>query len=258
MTHRLLVIDDNVNYRVLVRYALEGTDVEVVGEASNAEDGIAEAKRLAPDLILLDIVMDRMDGLAALTPLRLAAPDATVVTVSAYADHDFWGRSSQLLDVAYISKGLPPAELAGALVRARTTAASSSSDTEALERCRFPSDLQSPRNARRFVSGTLRSWNCDDDLVDSALLLVSEMVTNAVIHAHSEIELVIVLRREVVRVEVIDAGDEIVHRRRAGSDAQSGRGMAMVEALSSSWGIDSHLAGKSVWFEISRSGGDAR
>lgn len=251
MSHRLLVIDDNPGYRTLVRYALAGSEVEIVGEAPNAAAGIVEAARLVPDLILLDIVMEGADGLQALQPLRESAPGAIVVTVSSYGEHEFWGRSPALQNVAYLSKGLPPSQLASELLR--ILHASRAAAREVLERLseHFDADLRSAGGARRFVAATLRGWGCSD-LVDSVSLLVSELVTNAVVHAHSEVELVVHLQRDRVRVEVIDAADEVVHRRDASSEAQSGRGMALIEALATSWGIDTLLAGKSIWFEVPR------
>lgn len=251
MSSRLLIIDDNPSYRTLVRYALAGTDIEIVGEASNAAGGIAEARRLAPDLILLDIVMEGTNGLEALQPLREAAPGAVVVTVSSYGEHEFWGRAPGLANVAYLSKGLPPSRLASELERVLVSARSSQREALDHRRQRFDADLRSAGGARRFVAEALTAWDCSD-MVDSASLLVSELVTNAVIHAHSDVELVVHLEPDLVRVEVIDGADEAVRRRDATSEAQSGRGMALIEALASSWGIDTLLTGKSVWFEMPR------
>jgi anti-sigma regulatory factor (Ser/Thr protein kinase) len=81
---------------------------------------------------------------------------------------------------------------------------------------------------------------------------VSELVTNAIVHAHSEVELAVHLRPGRVRIEVVDTARELVRRRDAKDDEQSGRGMALIEALAVAWGIDSLLAGKSVWFEMER------
>lgn len=250
MSPTLLVVDDNPNYRALVRLALRSSTIDVVGEAADAATGITEAARLRPELILLDIVMDRMDGLTAIKPMRDAVPDACIVTVSSYAEHELWGRPPVPARVAYISKALPPSllaeELERALERHRNAVAG---DVVVNESRRFPPVLQTAREARRFVSDTLRGWRCDE-LVDSVCLLVSELVTNSVIHAHSEVEVVLHLHTEVMRVEVIDAADEGVHRRAASSEDQSGRGMALIEAVASSWGIKSLAAGKSVWFEV--------
>ena len=112
----------------------------------------------------------------------------------------------------------------------------------------------SARQARRFVSDTLAQWG-DERFVDAASLLVSELVTNAVVHACSAVDVVVGHEgiHASLRVEVRDSS-----RRgpRLGSffdlDAVSGRGLALVEAMSDRWGVESGDAGKSVWFELER------
>ena len=247
---RLLVIDDNADYRLLVRYALDGTDLAVVGEAATPADGIRLAGELRPDAVLLDIVHRDDEGLMAVRPIQEAAPEATVIAVASYAEHELWGRSSHLGGIAYLSKSTPPTKLCEELVRILD----SSHDTDdvivtASER--FPADLKSARTARRFVAGVLEEWGCDE-LQDGAALLVSELVTNAVVHAHSTVELAVHLRPDRVRVEVIDSAREHVRRRDAKDDEQSGRGMALIEALAVAWGIDTLLSGTSGWFEMER------
>jgi CheY-like chemotaxis protein len=249
--HRVLVVDDNADYRALVRYALAGSAIEIVGEATSPADGVRLAGDLQPDAILLDIVDRRDQGLAAVRPMQEAAPAATIVAVASYAEHELWGRATQLGSMAYLSKATPATKLCEALLRIIETR-HDTDDVIETARERFPADLKSVRLARRFVAGVLTSWGFDE-LQDSAALLVSELVTNAIVHAHSSVELAVHLRPERVRVEVIDTARDHVRRRDAKDDEQSGRGMALIEALAAAWGIDSLLAGKSVWFEMERS-----
>lgn len=248
--YRLLVIDDNADYRALLRYALVGSAIEIVGEAVTPSEGVERARELRPDLVLLDIVHHGDEGLAAVRPVQEAAPAATVVAVASYAEHELWGRSSHLGGIAYLSKSTPPTRLCDELVRILDRA-HDTDDVEQTVRERFPADLKSVRAARRFVLGVLDGWGCSE-LDDSAALLVSELVTNAIVHAHSTVELAVHLRPQRVRVEVIDTAREHVRRRDAKDDEQSGRGMALIEALAVAWGIDSLLSGKSVWFEMVR------
>ncbi|MDQ3107745.1 MAG: response regulator transcription factor, partial [Actinomycetota bacterium] len=111
MTHRLLIVDDNSDYRTLVRYALADCAVKVVGEASTPTAGIARARELQPDLVLLDIVHRGEDGLGAIRPLQEAAPKATIVAVAAYAEHELWSRAPNVHNVAYLPKSTLPTRL---------------------------------------------------------------------------------------------------------------------------------------------------
>ena len=103
--------------------------------------------------------------------------------------------------------------------------------------------------ARRFVAETLGGWGCDV-LVDTGRLLVSELVTNAILHARTTMTLVVRLRRTGVRVEVHDASPGAPVLRDYGDDAMTGRGLALVDELAESWGVERHADGKAVWFEL--------
>ncbi len=110
--------------------------------------------------------------------------------------------------------------------------------------------------ARRFVRETLNSWQlpCRDELVCDAVLLTSELVTNAVVHAGTAVQVTCRLRAADVEVSVLDR-----HPARlipdppdgsAGSDRPSGRGLLLPGALSSSWGITYAPTAKVVWFRL--------
>lgn len=101
------------------------------------------------------------------------------------------------------------------------------------------------------MTETLSEWG-DYRLVEAAALLVSELVTNAVIHARSEVDLVIGRQgsRAVLRVEVSDQSAEPPNLGSFDLDTLSGRGLALVEALADRWGVETHSAGKRIWFEL--------
>ncbi|MGH2685138.1 MAG: ATP-binding protein [Actinomycetota bacterium] len=122
-------------------------------------------------------------------------------------------------------------------------------------RTSLPADLASAGAARRFVGSTLREWECDT-LADSALLLVSELVTNAVLHARSALDVVLRLAADRLRVEVHDESPTQPTRKHYSIHAGTGRGLMLVEQLAQEWGVD-QLGdnGKRVWFELHRSGG---
>jgi anti-sigma regulatory factor (Ser/Thr protein kinase) len=88
------------------------------------------------------------------------------------------------------------------------------------------------------------------DTSEVAQLLVSELVTNAVLHAGTYIVVEVRVDDVRVRVAVKDLSAAFPQPRVAADDASGGRGLQLVEALSSSWGWDLTAGGKSVWFEL--------
>ncbi len=110
-------------------------------------------------------------------------------------------------------------------------------------------DPMSARLARQFVTSTLAEWNVSH-LIDTATLLTSELVTNAVVHAGSRIELRLARQEDLVRFEVEDHGGGDPEPRQPALEEMSGRGLALVETLSNAWGVEPVDSGKAVWFEL--------
>jgi signal transduction histidine kinase len=83
-------------------------------------------------------------------------------------------------------------------------------------------------------------------------LLVSELVTNAVVYARSRVTVVVESRGELLRVGVHDSSPELPVRVEADPTAESGRGLNIVDRLALRWGVDveGRSPGKTVWFEI--------
>jgi len=90
-----------------------------------------------------------------------------------------------------------------------------------------------------------------DDLAESAVLLVSEVVTNAILHAGTPIEVTLRLDGGL-RVEVADGSEHLPVRRRYATTAGTGRGLMMLEELADAWGVQRRPGGKVVWFELGR------
>lgn len=110
-------------------------------------------------------------------------------------------------------------------------------------------EATSARRARRFVDATLRSWACDE-VTEVATLLASELVTNALLHAGGAVHVEVSRTPGAVRVEVHDAGHGAPIVRDASERAESGRGLALVDALAAAWGVSPCRHGKTVWFEV--------
>lgn len=119
----------------------------------------------------------------------------------------------------------------------------------------LPGDPTAARQARRFVSGVLREWSIEEDVVDNAELCVSELVTNAVIHSGTTSMVTVQADREYVLVLVQDRGGRGAVRRPEELDPESvsGRGLSLVDALASAWSAEHSTDGTTVWFELALS-----
>ncbi len=115
----------------------------------------------------------------------------------------------------------------------------------------FPPEVASVATARRFVGETLRSWGVDE--VDDAMLLTSELVTNAIVHAGTEVEVVCEVLGGQVKVEVHDRHQ--ARRVPVPGDQVSGRGLLFPETLALSWGVTYGQGDKHVWFTVPGPGG---
>jgi len=112
----------------------------------------------------------------------------------------------------------------------------------------------SARQARRIVTECLAMWGLVDSLQVTALL-ASEVVTNAVIHAPPydplvEFLLAIGHTGQVLRVEVADASTDPPTLGAGAVDRLTGRGLLLLDALSSDWGVEAGPSSKVVWFEV--------
>ena len=119
-------------------------------------------------------------------------------------------------------------------------------------RLQLPAGPTSPRQARHFVGGVLRDHGVQaGEVVEAALLLTSELVTNAVLYAAGTINVDVDIDLRGVRVEVGDSNAEAPSQRAADLDDTSGRGLHLVAAMARAWGVDqAPQEGKVVWFEL--------
>jgi DNA-binding NarL/FixJ family response regulator len=103
---KLLICDDVEEIRMLIRLAFEAEDdFEVVGEATNGEEGLVAARQLRPDAILLDVNMPVKGGLEALPDLRVAVPDAAIVMFTGFEESSLGGQAKDRGADGYIEKG---------------------------------------------------------------------------------------------------------------------------------------------------------
>lgn len=115
-----------------------------------------------------------------------------------------------------------------------------------------PPDPASVSRARRFLRGTLEDWGLDEDRTDTAVLCLSELVTNAVIHAQGGCAVRVLLDRGVLTTTVRDGGRAATTAAddRADPLVVHGRGLQLVEALAHRWGSELGHRGTTVWFVL--------
>lgn len=111
--------------------------------------------------------------------------------------------------------------------------------------------------ARRFISDRLAAWRAPQ-YEESARLLVSELVTNAILHARTDVTVRLELDPTRLRLEVMDASARQPVSRHYSLEATTGRGLALIDALAGRWGVDNDGQGKTVWAEIMAEPSDGR
>lgn len=108
----------------------------------------------------------------------------------------------------------------------------------------------STRVARRLLRAACAEGGLSGDLTDTAQLLTSELVTNAIIHGRSQVTVKTSLAEGRLRVEVGDDNSRHPELRLTDDSALDGRGLHLVALLAASWGVSDQPFGKTVWFEL--------
>lgn len=125
------------------------------------------------------------------------------------------------------------------------------SQATASREIRLGADKRSPAAARAFVRSTLREWGYAG-LIDEVVLAVSEIVTNAVVHADSPSSLVILDCEGVLHLRLRDDDTRAPVVRHSDVGSTNGRGMVLVDNLAQRWGVERASRGKVVWLDITK------
>jgi CheY-like chemotaxis protein/anti-sigma regulatory factor (Ser/Thr protein kinase) len=238
---RVALVDDVADVRRLVRIALKlRGGFDVVAEADDGRSAIEVVVAERPDVVVLDLGLPDLAGSEVVSRIRDGAPDTKIVV---FTGIDLGpGELGDRVD-AVVRKDEDVLFLVDLLDVV------SSGDGQ-LASTSLAADTASPGEARRFVERTLEDWSASS-VLDAALLVVSELVTNAVVHAASASVLRLGRTPTSVRIEVSDNGTGSPEPHVATDDLESGRGLLLVAAVSAAWGVESTVGGgKRVWAEL--------
>jgi two-component system, NarL family, response regulator LiaR len=112
----VLVVDDHAVVREGLRTFLELQDgIVVVGEAADGEEAVRQAEAVRPDVVLMDLVMPRLDGVGAMRELRRRLPATRVIVLTSFAEDERLLPAIQAGAAGYLLKNVAPAELARAV-----------------------------------------------------------------------------------------------------------------------------------------------
>lgn len=260
----LLVEDSPTSARATASLLRDGAikaKVEIVGDAPSARSRL---ETTPVDLVIVDLSLPGDQGLDLLANVR-ASPGLQalpVLVLSGTADASTVQRSYDLGANCFVRKPRRVIELVPA-VRAIEQFWIRHSEQPPILAPGAGTKVTMPlaasgdavREARGTVRRLLEGWGLAG-LGETAELCASELATNAVLHARSPVLMAVALLPDAVRVEVQDATPGAIEAGALVDDgAESGRGLAIVDALTESWGVEQHLAGKTVWFELRRPSG---
>ncbi len=118
MSVKVLVCDDHQVIRTGLASLFAGTEIEIVGEADSGKETLKQAKKLKPDVVLLDIRMPDGDGLATLEKLQAQVPESKVVMLSTYDNPTYIARAVALGASDYVLKGSSRDDIVATIVAA--------------------------------------------------------------------------------------------------------------------------------------------
>ena len=116
--------------------------------------------------------------------------------------------------------------------------------------CALPLGVHAVASARRFTRDTLVAWEAEEETLRTATLLVSELVTNAVLYGYGARALRLMREGPTLRILVSDDAPGVPHERVPDDESEAGRGLQVVAACATAWGTEPTETGKVVWCEV--------
>jgi NarL family two-component system response regulator LiaR len=157
---RVMIIDDHAVVRSgLSAFLMVYPDLEMVGEAESGEEGVARAALYQPDVILMDLVMPGMDGVATTRAIRQRYPNIQIVALTSFKDDNLVQGALQAGAIGYLLKNVTASELANAIRSAHARRMTLSSEA-----------------AQVLVQATTQPMSASDDLTDREREVLALMV----------------------------------------------------------------------------------
>lgn len=237
---RVLVVDDVPEMRRLLSTVLQLRGMEVVGEAGDGRQAVELASAVQPDVVILDLGLPDLQGREVLTGIRNHSPHVRVVVFSGLRPA---GGELESSVEAYVGKEQDIEILVDAVESVARLS------VEVVERT-FPRNPDSISEARSATAEALAAWGMQS-LASDGLVVVSELATNALVHAGTSFELRLSRHPRSVRIAVLDHGPGTPEPLAPSTVRPHGRGLQIVDAMSSAWGVSGLKAGtKLVWAEL--------
>jgi CheY-like chemotaxis protein/anti-sigma regulatory factor (Ser/Thr protein kinase) len=207
-------------------------ELEIVAEVTSTLEAVAVAGRARPGVLVLDVGLKDLAGHGVLRSVRAVSP-ATRIVLHARATRTDEAPGTARWIARLVDVVVDPVRAAA--LNARLV---------------LSDDNLSVPLARGFVGDLLEQWDLGP-LVDSAQLLASELVANAVVHVSGPCALELTHHDEVLNIAVADSGRGMPDLQVLGPMSENGRGLHIISAFSTAWGVD-HLddGGKLVWAEL--------
>jgi len=114
----------------------------------------------------------------------------------------------------------------------------------------FDRRVETARDARSWLASFLRAGDVASPVIEDAVLVVSELVTNALRHGEGAAVVRASIRDDVIRISVTDSGDELPEQKRIDIGRVGGLGLHVVERVAADWGVAAFPGGKTVWAVI--------
>ena len=254
----LLVEDSATTARATANLLAQGELAAEVAIAADAEQALGHLRAGRVDLLIVDLAVPGRAGPDLVAEVRAEAiwQAIPVVVLSGTTDLAVVQRSYDMGANCFVRTPRRIGELLPAIRAieqfwARHVALPTDRADDALFQLPMAATADAVREARATVRRLLEGWGFTG-LGEVAELCASELATNAVIHAGSPVLLLVALLPATVRVEVEDEAPGPLRPGLLDGDTEGGRGLAIVDAMTESWGVEQHPEGKSVWFELRR------